>query len=419
MLALEIHHVAGEPAALVHGVHHAGSVLVDDAEGAAHPVIVLAEGGRLVDDARARLVRDVRVRDDVPDLVQSALGLDLGAEVREQRLVGEAFQCRAFDLLQKIEVLLGVLLDGRADPLEAVLANDPLGIVAKLLLQTQVRHLGVDAQRQVRRQGPGRRRPRQDVRVVLAFQLELHDDGGVRDLLVILRRLEVGQRRAQGGAIGHDAEGSVHQSLLEQLLEDPPDRLHETQVHGFVIVVEIHPTTETLHDLAPLLHVHLDDGPALLVVLVDAKTEHVGAAGDLELGIDDLLHWHAVAIPTESPLDVPAALVGVPADDILDRAGEDVPVVRQPGRKGRAVVEIVRGPPFGLLDGFLERVDLPPIRNHLLLLLREAGLVGDLVERGLRRHPSNRPRAHGACGTRTGPGGRDARPESPSEALGP
>ena len=35
-------------------------------------------------------------------------------------------------------------------------------------------------------------------------------------------RLEVGQRRGAGGAVGHDAEGPIDQALVVELLEDPP-----------------------------------------------------------------------------------------------------------------------------------------------------------------------------------------------------
>ena len=65
---------------------------------------------------------------------------------------------------------------------------------------------------------------------------------------------------------------------------------------------------------------------------------------------------------TEYPLSgQSSAARGVPRHDVLNGPGEDVPVVREPRGEGRAVVEGVRRLPLGLLQGSLERLDLPPV----------------------------------------------------------
>jgi hypothetical protein len=51
---------------------------------------------------------------------------------------------------------------------------------------------------------------------------------------------------------------------------------------------------------------------------------------------------------------------GKPCNDVLDGAGEDVPIVRQAGGEGGAVIEGELRLPLGLLQGGLERVQLLP-----------------------------------------------------------
>mmetsp|Transcript_50895 Transcript_50895/g.114448 ORF Transcript_50895/g.114448 Transcript_50895/m.114448 type:complete len:741 (+) Transcript_50895:1036-3258(+) len=253
VLALEVGHLLREAAIVVDGAYHARPVLLDDAMGQTDAVIVLAEGRCLVDDTGTSLGGNVAIGDNVPRLL-----LHLALEVVEQRLVRSPDKLRALNLLQELEVLVPVLLDRAADPAEAVLADDPLSPIV-LLLHTKILQLGVHAERHVGGQGPGRRRPRKNVAVLLPDKLELHNDGGVGDLFVPLRDLEVGERRTTGGAVRHDAEGPVDEALVEEFLEDPPAALHERKIHGLVVVVEVHPAAKPLYNLPPLGRVPLDN----------------------------------------------------------------------------------------------------------------------------------------------------------------
>ena len=53
--------------------------------------------------------------------------------------------------------------------------------------------------------------------------------------------LKVGQGRAAPGGVGHDPEPLVDESLVPELLEDPPDGLHVPWVEGLVVVLKVDP----------------------------------------------------------------------------------------------------------------------------------------------------------------------------------
>mmetsp|Transcript_4115 Transcript_4115/g.11945 ORF Transcript_4115/g.11945 Transcript_4115/m.11945 type:complete len:426 (+) Transcript_4115:2554-3831(+) len=378
VLALEVVDDIQEAAVVADWVHHVGAVLLDDAVLLADAVIVLSVGRSLVDDARAGSSGDVGVADDAPALLLVHLAGAL--PVVEEGLVLDADQRLALDLRKDLEVRLPVLLDAGADPVPAVLADDPL-LPVLLPLHVQVLQLRVHAEGQVRGEGPGRRRPRQDVRVRPVRPLELHDDGGVGDLLVVQGGLEVRQRAGERRAERDDAPRAVDHVLLEELLEGPPDALHVVEVHSLVVVVEVDPSAEALHDMAPLRGVHLHDAAALLVVLVDAHLHDVGAPLDVELRVDDALHRHAVAVPAEAPLHVVAALVRVAGDYVLDRAREDVAVVGEPRGERRTVVEVEGRLALRLAHRLLEGIDLPPVGQGLLLLRRDVEMCRERLER--------------------------------------
>ena len=83
--------------------------------------------------------------------------------------------------------------------------------------------------------------------------------------------------------------------------ENPPDGLHEVEVHGFVIVLEVDPPSGTSDDGLPLGDVARDDGAALLVVLVDSELEDVLAllvaeAGGGVVSVVLLARWRGVAV---------------------------------------------------------------------------------------------------------------------------
>jgi len=64
----------------------------------------------------------------------------------------------------------------------------------------------------------------------------------------------------------------------------------------------------------------------------------------------------------------------------LDRAGEQVAVVRQARGERWAIVEAVQRPAFGQLERRLEGVNLAPELEDLDLLLREVDLVAHCAD---------------------------------------
>mmetsp|Transcript_6466 Transcript_6466/g.14027 ORF Transcript_6466/g.14027 Transcript_6466/m.14027 type:complete len:811 (-) Transcript_6466:137-2569(-) len=337
---LHLGDVGGEESVGVDGTREV-LPLLDDAVREAHAVIVLAEGGRLVDDARSGVVGDVLVREDAKVL----LGPLAGGEVVEDGLVLLADEVASkVGGLDGVQIvchlglpLLLVVHDG--EQLGQTRLGEYVPLFGLLVEDLDVFHGGMNAQRDVAGQSPGSRRPRHEARALVVLHREAHHHGRIANVLVIQPRLEVAQRRPARGAEGHDLVPLVHQILPKQLLEHPPHALHERGVHRLVIVLEVDPPSESRDGLLPLLGVPRDDAAAGVVVLVDAHLEDLIAVGDVELLVDLVLDGEAVAVPSRAAGDVVSGLAGVAGDDVLDGSGEDVSVVGEAGGEGRSVVE--------------------------------------------------------------------------------
>ena len=88
----------------------------------------------------------------------------------------------------------------------------------------------------------------------LVFQLELHIDARVSDILVaagIHGHLGFGERRGVARAVQQHSFAFVDLSLVVELLEGPPDAFHEVFVHGLVGALEIHPAADTVDGALP------------------------------------------------------------------------------------------------------------------------------------------------------------------------
>ena len=242
---------------------------------------------------------------------------------------------------------------------------------------------------EVGRQGPRGGRPDQRQHspelVVLALRLEAVADGHGRVLadlvdLVVHAQLVVGQRGLVVPAVGQHAEALVDQALVVELLEGPHDRLHEVGVHGLVVVVEVDPAGLAGDVVAPLAGVLEDRLAAGGVELLDAQL--VDLVGGLEAQLAHRLELggQAVGVPAEAALDAPPAHRLVARDEVLDVAGQQVAVVRQPVGEGRAVVEdelvVAVGAGVALLDARGERVVGVPVGQHGLLDRRERRRAG-------------------------------------------
>ena len=177
----------------------------------------------------------------------------------------------------------------------------------------------------------------------------------------------------------------VHAALVPELLEHPPDRLHEVGVHGLVVVVEIDPAAHARDGLAPLADVLQHHRAALLVELVHADLLDLGRARDAERLLREGLDGKTVGVPPEAALHVLAAHRLVARHDVLDRAREEVPVVRQARRERRTVVERVALLASVPVQRLPKHVAFRPILQDSLFHLRELDLVGYRFEHHLLR----------------------------------
>src|SRR5690606_35928011 len=147
-------------------------------------------------------------------------------------------------------------------------------------------------------------------------------------------------------------------------------------VHGLVVVAEVDPATHAAHGDLPLLGEAEHARAASRVEAVDAVGLDVGFAVEVELVLDQALDRQAVAVPAEAALDGAALHRLVARDDVLDRAGEEMAVVRESGRERGPVVEDERRAialAAGCRRAFAEAaafdVALAPEREHVLLEL--------------------------------------------------
>ena len=354
----EVRHVLREDP--VHA-HRADKRL--DAVRAQHPVVVLAERRGLVDEARALVGGDVAVGDDDEGPLLRRV-----AEVGEEGLVRAPDELGALDLVQHLEGV-AFRIDGNAFPRQV---EDPATV---LVAHPRVVDVRADADRQVRRQCPRGGGPRRQV-CVLVGEPERHRDGRVLDIPIVHVGFEVRQRRLEGHRHRHHLEAAVHQALVPELFQDPPDRLHVPGVHGLVVVVEVDPAADAAHDGAPLVDVALDDLPALGVVAGDAELLHGLLCRHAELLVDLVLHRQAVTVPAEAAQHVAAAHRPVARHDVLDDRRQQVAVVRQPRRERRAVVEDVRLLVLRGLEGLPEDVVPVPERQDVVLHRHEGERPG-------------------------------------------
>ena len=320
-------------------VHHAGAVLGGDVVGQDHPERVL--GAEL-------------------------LGV---SEVSEQRLVASPGQLGAGQRADHGGVLQLALVRG----LPVAGQDVPLAV----LLDHHVADVFADRAGQVGRQRPRRGGPGQQP----LPGLQLEPDGDRRVLpfgvgVVVHPQLVVGQRGLAPPAVRQHLEALVDQALVPQLPERPHDALHVGQVERLVVVVEVDPAGLPGDVVAPFAGVAQHGLAAGVVELLDAHGEDVGLAGDAEQALGLHLGRQPVAIPAEPALH-PAALHGAePGYHVLDVAGDQVTVVRQPVGERRPVVEdelVVGGT---LPDRFAEGVVDVPVLKHLALERGEARLGG-------------------------------------------
>ena len=362
--------VPGQPA---HGVGEA-AVGADRVEGGqavlpADLAVDLAEGGRQVHQAGALLGGHVRRRDHPP-----AVGPRGRVQIREGTLVVQPDQGGAGD--PQRDPGRRPLPHHRVD--QVIGHHDPV--------DDRVDEVGVDRHAGVRQQGPRRRRPhRQPLGVADDVDQGVDDAQPHVGRLVLLVAVHVGlpqlvarQSRPAAGAVRHDLEVLVQQTLVEELLEVPPDRLDVRRVQRPVRRVHVDPVADARRQAGELVDVG-----------VHRLAAQPGELGDAHLRLDlllardpePLLHLHL----DREPVGVPAGPAGhvrpvhgaEAAEEVLVDPGPGVVEPRHPVGRRRALVEDPRRCALALGDGPLEDAVLGPTGQLGLLEGDEVDVGGN------------------------------------------
>ena len=218
---------------------------------AAHAVVVLTKRRRRMNDARAVRRRDVVIADD-----EERLLLDLSLSIRVERLVVAILKLLSLHARENLALAVYAVehrIDERFRQIVDSIADANL----------HIRHVGIDAETEVRRQRPRRRRPSEEIGV-LPLGLELDHGGAFLDLLVALRDLVRRKRRAAARAVRHDLVPLVKKTAVPDLLERPPFRLDEIVLVSDVRMLHIGPEADDIGELLPHALVLPDRFAALL-----------------------------------------------------------------------------------------------------------------------------------------------------------
>ena len=273
--------------------------------GAAYAVVVGTERRRDMHDARTVRSGHV-VADDHAERVAHRL------YPRDELLVADAFQfgtlpAFARNLIGSLHFLgevCGHELFGEDDRLRTV----GIGVAA---FDLDVFDRGTYGQRRVRGQGPRRGSPSQEIErsldagekllaLLVADDFELRRAGRVLDVAVAagLVQLVGRETRSRRRRVGLDGVALVEQPLVEELLQEPPQRLDVFVVVGDVRVVHVDPVAHLAREVLPLareLHHRL---AARAVVLLDGDLLADVFLGDAELLLDAQFHGQSVSVPS-------------------------------------------------------------------------------------------------------------------------
>ena len=120
---------------------------------------------------------------------------------------------------------------------------------------------------------------------------------------------------------------TVDQSLGKQRFKNPPDRLHERRIQGFVIVLEVNPTTQSRHRLFPFFGVSCDNGTALCIVIGYPHFQYHITSCDLQFLVNFIFYWQTMTIPTKTSRYIMTSLMCIPSDCIFDSSCENVTIM--------------------------------------------------------------------------------------------
>ena len=326
--------------------------------------VVFTERGRDVNHAGTVGQRDIGVADDIVCLF-ALRGDDVARKV-EERLIFLALEVGAAEMLQHFVIACAEHRVGEG-------GGEVIGI-AVVGLDLDIVVVGVDAERDVGGQRPGRSRPCEDIGV-LANHLEAGDCRALLDILIALRNLVRGQRRTAARAVGYDLEALVEQAAVVNLLERPPLGLDEGVFIGDIGVLHVRPKADGLREILP----HALVLPDALLAVLDERLKPIGLnlilAVDAEHLLDLELDRQTVRVPARLAGDIVALHGLVARDHIFDDAREDMPDMRLAVCRRGAVIKGEGLAACAVLLALLKNVILLPKAPHILLAA-DKGEVG-------------------------------------------
>lgn len=155
-----------------------------------------------------------------------------------------------------------------------------------------------------------------------------------------------------------------------------PNWLHEREIHGLIVVAEIDPSSESVHNILPKSGISHYNVTAFLIVVGYSHLNYLLLVCDFKLLIDLVLHWQTMTIPSESSRNRVPSLHCISADNIFDGSCGDVTVMRSSGGKRWAIIKGERRQMLGSFKLFFESINGLPILEGCFFFLREVDSFG-------------------------------------------
>ena len=129
----------------------------------------------------------------------------------------------------------------------------------------------IHAKSQVGGKSPGSGGPGNQLNLGVFNEGKTDVNGRIVDVLEVLVGFEVGQDGGAADGVRHNLGASVDETLIPHLLKDVPDTFHELEIHSFVVIFEINPSSESSNDILPFFSELHDDSSASLVIFRDTN----------------------------------------------------------------------------------------------------------------------------------------------------
>ena len=169
--------------------------------------------------------------------------------------------------------------------------------------------------------------------------MELHHSRTLLDILVALRNLMGGQRRAAARAVRYDLVALVEQALVPDFLQCPPFGLDKIIFIGDIRMLHIRPETDDIGELLPHALVLPDRLTALADERLHAVFLNLLLAIESQSLLDLELNRQAMRIPAGLAQNILALHGLIARQQILDDTREHMADMRLAIRRRRTIVK--------------------------------------------------------------------------------